>query len=367
MREIITTFLLGSFILLSAQTVAAQQGTGAQVQQTSAPAPQNHTPAPQDSPPKTSSADSGTSQPEPLLPVQGKPQASQFVDRYPIEPGDVLDIRVFNRPQLSREAVRVENNGMIRMPLIDGEIQAACKTEGELAKEIADSYVKYYRKPDVGVFIKEHSRKDVAILGAVNEQGRFQLQRRIRLLELLTYAKGPSEKHGQVINILHEPKSETCRLNSTTSNDTASLFVSYKLKDTLRAEEAANPYVQPGDIITIPEADLVYVVGNVYNPRELPLKGPTTVSHAITLAGGVRPDSKKDRVRIVRQQPGSATTTEILVNLNAIARSQAEDVALQPNDVIEVPTSKSFGRSLVRGLQGLIVPTVAQLPVRVIW
>src|SRR5215470_10524993 len=51
-------------------------------------------------------------------------------DRYRIGPGDVLDVRIYNRPNLSREAVRVEGNGMIRMPLIDTEIQAACHTEG---------------------------------------------------------------------------------------------------------------------------------------------------------------------------------------------------------------------------------------------
>ncbi|HXQ35733.1 MAG TPA: polysaccharide biosynthesis/export family protein, partial [Anaerolineales bacterium] len=58
-------------------------------------------------------------------------------DRYRIGAGDVLDIRIYNRPQLSREAVRVEGSGMIRMPLIETEIQAACLTEGELAKEIS--------------------------------------------------------------------------------------------------------------------------------------------------------------------------------------------------------------------------------------
>ncbi len=68
--------------------------------------------------------------------------STQEDERYRIGPGDLLDIRIFNRPLLSRDAVRVEGNGMIRMPLIDGEIQAACKTEGELAKEIAVRLIK---------------------------------------------------------------------------------------------------------------------------------------------------------------------------------------------------------------------------------
>jgi len=83
-------------------------------------------------------------------------------DRYRIGPGDVLDIRIYNRPQLSREAVRVEGNGMIRMPLIDTEIKAACQTEGELAKEISTRYAKYYKNLQVDVFIKEyHSRQEI--------------------------------------------------------------------------------------------------------------------------------------------------------------------------------------------------------------
>src|ERR1041384_4945367 len=102
-------------------------------------------------------------------------------DRYRIGAGDVLDIRIYNRPQLSREAVRVEGSGMIRMPLIETEIQAACLTEGELSKEISTRYAKFYKNLQVDVFIKEYHSRQVAIIGAVNDQGRFELQRRIRL------------------------------------------------------------------------------------------------------------------------------------------------------------------------------------------
>src|SRR5678816_2352617 len=123
-------------------------------------------------------------------------------DRYRIGAGDVLDIRIYNRPQLSREAVRVEGSGMIRMPLIEAEIQAACMTEGELAKEVSTRYARFYKNLQVDVFIKEYHSKQVAIIGAVNEQSRFELQRRVRLLELLTYARGPSAKAGQTINVL---------------------------------------------------------------------------------------------------------------------------------------------------------------------
>src|SRR5215213_6682239 len=153
-------------------------------------------------------------------------------DRYRLGPGDVVDIRIYNRPQLSRDAVRVEGNGMIRMPLIENEIQAACLTEGELAKEISTRYARYYKNLQVDVFIKEYHSKQVAIIGAVNEQSRFELQRRVRLLELLTYAKGPSANAGQTINIVHSTASSPCK--QTDESDTLAAFSSYKLSDVLQ-------------------------------------------------------------------------------------------------------------------------------------
>ena len=289
--------------------------------------------------------------------------AAQQDDRYRIGPADVLDVRIHNRPQLSREAVRVEGNGMIRMPLIDTEIQAACLTEGELAKEIATRYAKYYRNLQVDVFIKEYHSRQVAIIGAVNDQSRFELQRRVRLLELLTYAKGPSTKAGQTINIVHSTAVSPCKQPDDAS-DVSSLLTSYKLSDVLRGDPAANPYLDAGDIITVPEADQVYVVGNVFMPLTIPLREPVTLTRAIAMAGGLKQDTKKDKIRVLRQEPGATTRKEITVDLAAIEKKRSEDLALMPNDIVDVPTSagKSFLRSLVQG----VVPGVGQLPVRVV-
>ncbi len=282
-------------------------------------------------------------------------------DRYRIGPGDILDVRILNRPHLSRDAVRVEGNGMIRMPLIETEIQAACLTEGELAREIATRYTKFYRNPQVDVFIKGYHSRQVAIIGAVNDQSRFELQRRVRLLELLTYAKGPSPKAGQTINIVHSPQAWACK--SGEANEAPALST-YKLSETLQGIPRANPYLDPGDIITIPEADQVYVVGNVFTPLTIALKEPITLSRAIAMAGGVRQDSKKDKVRVLRQEAGSATKKEIIVDLTAIERKRAEDIALVPNDIVEVQTSS--GKALLRSLIGGAGTSVSQLPVRVI-
>jgi polysaccharide export outer membrane protein len=300
-----------------------------------------------------------------LLIVALSAQAQQD-DRYRIGTGDVLDIRIYNRPQLSREAVRVEGSGMIRMPLIETEIQAACRTEGELAKEIATRYAKYYRNLQVDVFIKEYHSRQVAIIGAVNDQGRFELQRRVRLLELLTYAKGPSARAGQTINIVHSTAPSLCKAatDDKPANDDFAAFNTYRLIDTLRGEPQANPYLESGDVVTLPEADQVYVVGNVVMPLTIPLKEPITLTRAIAMAGGTRQDTKKDKIRIVRQEPGAQTKKEMVVDLSAIEKKQAQDIQLLPNDIVDVPTST--GRSLLRGLIGGGTQSLAQLPIRVI-
>lgn len=302
--------------------------------------------------------------------VRIAPPSSQESDRYRIGPGDVLDIRVNisipNPPQLSREAVRVEGNGMIRMPRIDDDIQAACKTEGELAREINERYQRYYRHPSVDVFVKEFNSKLVAVIGAVNSPSRFQLQRRVRLLELLAHANGPADRAGQTVNIVHAGGPSICQSPDSEQSGEEALtgLVSYKLSETLRGEEKANPYLVPGDIVTIPDADQIYVVGNVVAPRAVALREPMTVSRAIAMAGGIKQDTKSNRVRIVRQAPGGTTKTEIYIDLKAIEKRRAEDIALQANDIVDVPTSA--GKSFLRSLLGTVVPAVSQLPVRVI-
>jgi polysaccharide export outer membrane protein len=251
---------------------------------------------------------------------------------------------------------------MIRMPLIETEIQASCLTEGELAKEIASRYTKYYRNLQVDVFIKGYHSRQVAIIGAVNDQSRFELQRRIRLLELMTYAKGPSARAGQTVNVVHSTNASPCKQAS--ENEDAAAFSSYKLSEVLEGKPEANPYLETGDIVTVPEADQVYIVGNVFMPLTIPLREPITLTRAIAMAGGLKQDTRKDKIRVLRQEPGTSVRKEITVDLYAIEKKRSEDLALAPNDIIDVPTSagKSFLRSLIQG----VVPGVGQLPVRVV-
>jgi len=291
-----------------------------------------------------------------------KPNTSD--NRYRIGPGDILEVRVARAPELSREAVRVDQSGKIRMPMLEEDIPAACLTEAELAQNVAKLYRKYKNNPHVDVFVKEFQSQPVAVIGAVKSPAQFKLQRQVRLLELISLVGGPSDAAGQTIQIVHAEDSIRCNQPANVSITDAGAFSNYNLQDTLRGASDSNPFVRPGDIVQVPQADQVFVLGNVLKPSAIPMKEPLTVSRAIALAGGTAPNTKRGSIRIIRQIPGSQEKKEIPVDLEAIEKNRAEDVALLPNDVVNVPISGA--KSFLRSLLGAVIPTAAQLPVRVI-
>lgn len=291
--------------------------------------------------------------------------------RYRIGPGDVLDVKVFNKPQFTRDGVKVDPRGRIRMPLIKQEIEAACHTEEELEATITELLKEFIREPQVTVQIKEYLAEPVAVLGAVRAPSRFQLQRRVSLLEILTYVNGPADNAGRTIQVVHtgaracEPQGQPGKQGQQGSDENvASQIDYYKLSDTLRGEEKSNPYLRAGDVVSIPVADQVFVIGNVIHPTAIALTEPMTVSRAIAMAGGTAIDTKKNAIQIIRQIPGTTDKQEIVVDLEAINKHKAEDVVLLANDIVDVPASG--GKRFLRSLMGAVVPSVGSLPVRVI-
>jgi polysaccharide biosynthesis/export protein len=298
--------------------------------------------------------------------VSGPPPSAKSDDtKYRIGPGDVLTILVTKAPELSTEAVRVDQEGNIKIAMIDEPVFAACQTEAELANRIATLYQEYKRKPSVEVFVKEFQSQPVAVIGAVDKPGQFRLQRRVRLLELLSFAGGPTDKAGRVLNVIHKSGPNLCEKDkdagAAVGTETLTVF---KLNETLSGLEAANPFVTPGDILSVPEAEQVFVVGYVYQPKAIPLKDKLiTVSNAVAMAGGPQREAKASRVRVIRQT-SNGVKQEIIVDLKAISKQQAVDIALLPNDIVEVPSST--GKMILNALTGAIAPTLSQGTVRAI-
>lgn len=290
-------------------------------------------------------------------------------ENYHVGPGDILDVAVSKNDTLSRMGIRVSNKGTIQLPMLDSDLSAACLTERQLGDVIREKYKKYLVDPYVSVTVREFNSNPVAVIGSVNAPGRFQLQRPIRVAELLTYVNGPSANAGHTIEIMRNSARPYCEESRfIVPEDQGEELLSVSLDDAFRGGDAANPWIKAGDIVRVAEADQLnaYVQGNVRNGAVINLKDPVSLTQAIAMAGGASAGAQLDKVRIRRQIPGSINRKELLVNLKEINQGQHEDMLLQANDIVEVPGPtgvKKVFQDLVKG----VLPMITQLPTRVIY
>jgi polysaccharide export outer membrane protein len=137
----------------------------------------------------------------------------------------------------------------------------------------------------------------------------------------------------------------------------------YKLRDLKAGKEDADPYIRPGDIVIVTEAEPVYITGSVVSPRELPLRDQLTLGQAIAMSGGPQKLAKTNEVYIYRQKEGSGLGQETLkYNYDAIKKGKAPDVLLKPYDIVDVGESglftpkgaKDMFTNIFRGTVGIV-------------
>jgi len=287
---------------------------------------------------------------------------------YKIGPGDILDVVVSKNETLSRTGLRVGNNGMIQLAMLDDEFMVGCLTAKQAADMIREKYRKYLVDPHVNVSVREFNSSPVAVLGAVNSPGRFQLQRSVRLSELLTFVNGPNPKAGESVEIIRDLGRPICdgdRFLAPASGDRE--LLSFKLAEVLKAGDQSDPFIVPGDIVRIEEVEAsnAYIQGNVKSTAAISLSKPVTLSQAIAIAGGPTAGAQLDKVRIRRQVAGSLNWDEIVVNVKEIIQRKREDVMLRPNDIIDIP-GPTGGKKIWGDIMRTLLPTITRLPISTI-
>lgn len=295
--------------------------------------------------------------------IYAQPPTPAGDERYRIGYQDRLSIQVFRHPDLA-QTVEVNSDGTINLFRLKERVVAVCKTERELANDVASAYQKdYLRNPEVNVVAVEQRSRAFAVIGAVTKPANYLINRKVRLLDLLAAAGGPSEKAGSRLIVARTGSTSNCKMGEETTQDTKEEdWVAYKLKDVLQAQ--VNPVMKPGDIVSVMEADSVYVYGNVIKQGAVEFKEPITLMQAIAKAEGVKPASKKDKIRVFRQRPNSAERDEVIYDLDKIARKQAQDPYLEANDVVAVSedATKSIFRNIGKSLTGGIPSLFYRIP-----
>ncbi len=81
----------------------------------------------------------------------------------------------------------------------------------------------------------------------------------------------------------------------------------------------------------------VTVLGEVKEAGSYPHDGKLTLMQAISLAGGLTPEAQQRKVKLIRDTAQGRKTVEI--DVQAILESRAEDLPIEPGDIIMVPES----------------------------
>ncbi len=106
-------------------------------------------------------------------------------------------------------------------------------------------------------------------------------------------------------------------------------------------DTSSNLVLRPGDVVTVPHAGIVYALGAVTRPGGFVVsndRGQLTTLKLLSLAGGLDHAAKSDRAVIVRRD-GNGQERQVDVDLRKVLKFEAEDVRLQPSDILYVPKS----------------------------
>jgi polysaccharide export outer membrane protein len=236
-----------------------------------------------------------------------------------LDAGDLLDVRVFDTPDLSAK-LRVDQYGDITLP-VGGAVKVRGLTaeQAQFAIETQFRQKKILHDPHVEVFVLEYASQGVTVAGEVKLPGVYPWSGKRTVLDFVSLAGGVTPAASKTFTLTHQ--------HSVAAAETA------KLSDSLPSAE-----VEPGDLIVITRAGIVYVVGDVGKPGGYLIENKETITvlQALALAQGMNKTAKYD-AKLIRTSP--AGRTEANLPLKQILANQVSDPKLQDGDILFVPVS----------------------------
>ena len=288
-----------------------------------------------------------------VAPLAGAPLSQAA---YVLGPDDQISIHVVDVPDVSDKPQRIDPNGDLKLPMV-GRVHASGKTIDELETELREKFRAFLKEPDVTVTVGELHSQTVSVVGAVNSAGVHQIRGRQTLIEILSMAGGARADAGPVVRVMRRPEWDRIPLpEATTDAATGSSVVDIDLQALLSATAPGkNLALLPNDVVSIPPADLIYVVGEVGKAGSLPLSknNAVTVMEALSASGGVLRTAKPSGARVLRMNAATQMRTEVPIDIQKIMQGKATDMTLLAGDILVVPDSTGK-RATTRALEALI-------------
>lgn len=241
-------------------------------------------------------------------------------------PADLVKVQVYQHPDLSGEW-RLSESGEISMPLL-GRVKLQGLSPSQAEQVLADALRlgQYLRQPQVQVWRVHSPMRQVSVLGRVQRPGRFALDgAALRLTDVMALAGGISPDGSEVVVISGQRQGRPFRQ----AVDLHVLLASMPPARNAQEEDAADPLMQPGDVVWVERAASIYVYGEVQRPGAIRLERGMTVMQALAAAGGLTVRGTDRGLRLHRGS-GTPASQEL--------QPQLQD-RLDPHDVIYVRES----------------------------
>jgi len=245
---------------------------------------------------------------------------------------DLVGITVYDSPELTR-TVRVDSDGVIRLPMLKQHIRAAglypADLESAIKAALTDEQVLV--DPVVTVSVVEYRSRPITVVGSVRNPMTFQATGTVTLLDAISQAGGLTENAG--------PEILVSRPQSTADGKSTALIERIPARSLLDAvDPLLNLTLQGGEEIRVPEAGRVFVVGNVKKPGAFSITdgSESSVLKALALSEGLDHYSG-NMAYIYRTEAGSGGKSEIPIELKKIMNRKSPDVALMANDILYIP------------------------------
>lgn len=236
---------------------------------------------------------------------------------YPLGPGDLIRINVFQNPDLTTET-RVSEKGSITYPLI-GAVEVGGLAIADAEKKIAAALAKggFIRQPQVNIVLIQMRGSQVSVLGQVHRPGRFPLETLSRVSDMLAAAGGatPSGDDFAIVTGLRNGKSFRKVI------DIPALYLDEKSDEDI--------FLAGGDAIYVHRAPVFYIYGEAQRPGAYRIERGMTVMQALAQGGGPTARGSEWRLRLHRKN----TAGEV----EKISPEMTD--AVQPNDIIYVRES----------------------------
>lgn len=190
-------------------------------------------------------------------------------------PGDVIKISVYGSPDLGVET-RVTDQGSITFPLV-GQVQVGGLTVVQAEKKLSGLLESggYVRKAQVNIILTGAQNSMVSVLGNVNRPGRYALEGRRTLMDLLAIAGGMGPDGGDTVSLIRKK-------GGTATKETIDII------DMIRTGQLAKDVeLAANDIIYVERAPRFYIYGEVQRPGAFRIERSMTVLQALSVGGGL--------------------------------------------------------------------------------